>query len=93
MAPAADGKLSALSPHPGALKRVNSFEGVPLYGRAGVVQRGSGEVDRKARAFLFLGFALIDFFFFKGAGMHALGLLFLIFSIYLFATKPKLTNQ
>ena len=50
-------------------------------------------MDRKARAFLFLGFAFIDFFFFKGAGMHALGLLFLIFSIYLFATKPKLTNQ
>jgi hypothetical protein len=93
MTPAADGLLPTLSPQPAALKRVNSFEGVPIYDRADVVQRGSVEVDRKARAFLFLGFAFIDFFFFKGAGMHALGLLFLIFSIYLFATKPKLTNQ
>ena len=50
-------------------------------------------MDRKARAFLFLGFALIDFFLFKGAGMHALGLLFLIFSAYLFVTKPKFTRQ
>jgi hypothetical protein len=50
-------------------------------------------VDRKARAFLFLGFALIDFFLFSGAGMHALGLLFLIFSAYLFATKPRLNSQ
>jgi len=50
-------------------------------------------MDRKARAFLFLSFAFIDFFFFRGAGMHALGLVFLLFAIYLFATKPKLTNQ
>ena len=50
-------------------------------------------MDRKARGFLFLGFAFIDFFLFKGAGMHALGVLFLIFAVYLLATKPKLTSQ
>jgi hypothetical protein len=50
-------------------------------------------VDRKARGFLFLGFAFIDFFLFKGTGMHALGLLFLLFAIYLLATKPKLTSR
>ena len=50
-------------------------------------------MDRKARAILFLGFAFIDFFFFKGAGMHALGVLFLIFSLYLFVTKPKLSSR
>jgi hypothetical protein len=42
---------------------------------------------------MFLGFAFIDFFLFRGAGMHALGLLFLLFSAYLFATKPKLNSQ
>ena len=47
-------------------------------------------MDRKARAFMFFGFAFIDFFFFKGAGIHALGLLFLIFAVYLLVTKPKL---
>lgn len=50
-------------------------------------------MDRKARAFLFLSFAFINFFFFKGAGIHALGLVFLVFAIYLLATKPKATNQ
>jgi hypothetical protein len=54
---------------------------------------GSAEVDRKARAFLFLGLAFINFFFFKTAGLHALGVLFLIFGIYLLATKSKLTNS
>ena len=47
-------------------------------------------MDRKARAFMFLGFAFIDFFLFRGTGMHALGLLFLIFAVYLLVTKPKL---
>lgn len=51
------------------------------------------DVDRKARAFLFLGFAFIDFFLFKGVGIRALGLFFLIYSIYLFTTKPKLNSQ
>lgn len=46
-------------------------------------------MDRKARAFLFFGFAFIDFFLFRGAGMHALGLLFLIFAVYLLVTSPK----
>jgi hypothetical protein len=46
-------------------------------------------MDRRARAFMFLGFAFIDFLLFKGAGMHALGALFLIFAVYLLATKPK----
>jgi hypothetical protein len=50
-------------------------------------------MDRNARAILFLSFAFINFFFFKGAGIHALGLVFLVFAIYLLATKPKLTNQ
>ena len=43
-------------------------------------------MDRKARALLFLGFAFIDFFLFHSAGMRALGLLFLVYSMYLFAT-------
>jgi hypothetical protein len=47
-------------------------------------------VDRKARAFMFFGFAFIDFFLFGGAGMHALGVLFLIFAVYLLVTKPRL---
>ena len=50
-------------------------------------------MDRKARAILFLCFAFINFFFFKGTGIHALGAVFLVFAIYLLATKPKLTNQ
>jgi hypothetical protein len=50
-------------------------------------------MDRKARAFLFLGFAFIDFFYFKTPGMHALGLLFLVFSVYLLVTKPNLNRQ
>ena len=50
-------------------------------------------MDRKARAFLFLSFAFINFFFFQGAGIHALGLAFLVFAIYLLVTKPKITNQ
>ena len=50
-------------------------------------------MDRKARALLFLGFAFIDFFLFRGAGMHALGALFLMFAIYLLVTKPKLNSQ
>ena len=47
-------------------------------------------MDRKARAFLFFGFAFIDFFLFRGTGIHALGVLFLLFAIYLLLTKPKL---
>ena len=47
-------------------------------------------MDRKARALLFFGFAFIDFFLFSGTGMHALGLLFLLFAVYLLVTKPKL---
>ena len=38
-------------------------------------------MDRKARALLFFGFAFIDFFLFSGTGMHALGLLFLLFAV------------
>ena len=47
-------------------------------------------MDRKARALMFFGFAFIDFFLFSGTGMHALGLLFLLFGVYLLVTKPKL---
>ena len=47
-------------------------------------------MDRKARAFMFFGFAFIDFFLFGGTGMRALGALFLLFGIYLLVTKPKL---
>ncbi len=50
-------------------------------------------MDRKARAFMFLGFAFIDFFLFKGVGLHVLGLLFLVFAVYLLATKARLNRQ
>ena len=50
-------------------------------------------MDRKARALMFLGFAFIDFFMFRSPGLHALGLLFLVFAIYLLVTKPKLKSQ
>ena len=46
-------------------------------------------MDRKARAFLFFGMAFINFFFFHRAGLRALGVLWLIFGVYLLATKPK----
>ena len=46
-------------------------------------------MDRKARGLLFLGFTFINFFYFHDAGMHALGLLFLVFAVYLLVTKPK----
>jgi hypothetical protein len=51
----------------------------------------SWDVDRKARALLFLGFAVINFVYFRTPGMHALGILFFVFAIYLLVTKPKLT--
>jgi hypothetical protein len=54
--------------------------------------RGVLLMDRKARAFLFLSFAFINFFFFHSAGLRALGLVFLVFAIYLLATKPKLSS-
>ena len=53
--------------------------------------RGVLLMDRKARAFLFLSFAFINFFFFHSAGLRALGLVFLVFAIYLLATKPRLS--
>ena len=46
-------------------------------------------MDRTARAFMFLAFAAINFFFFRGTGIHALGVVFLVFAVYLLATKPK----
>jgi hypothetical protein len=46
-------------------------------------------VDRKARAFLFFGMAFINFFMFHSAGLRALGVLWVIFGVYLLATKPK----
>jgi len=50
-------------------------------------------MDRNARAFLFLSFFFINVFFFKGTGIHVLGVVFLIFAIYLLVTKPKPANQ
>lgn len=49
-------------------------------------------MDRKARAFLFFGMAFINFFFFHTAGLRALGVLWLIFGVYLLATKPKVVS-
>jgi hypothetical protein len=46
-------------------------------------------MDRKARAILFFAFAFIDFFLFSGVGLHVLGLVFLVYGIYLLATRPR----
>ena len=46
-------------------------------------------MDRKTRAFMYLAFAGIDFFLFKGTGMRALGLVFLVVSIKEFVALRK----
>ncbi len=48
-------------------------------------------MDRKARIFMFLSFALINFFLFPGVGMKALGVVFLILAIIQLVTKPKVS--
>jgi hypothetical protein len=51
--------------------------------------RGLSAMSRKARIFMFLSFAFINFFLFKGVGIHALGLVFLIPGIQQLVVKPK----
>lgn len=46
-------------------------------------------MDRRVRAIMFLAFAFINFFLFRGIGIHALGFVFLVMGIYLLVTKPK----
>lgn len=47
-------------------------------------------MNRGARIFMYFSFALIDFVFFRGVGIHALGLVFLVLGIWQLAAKPKL---
>jgi hypothetical protein len=46
-------------------------------------------MNRKARIFMYFSFALINFFLFRGVGLHALGLVFLILGIQQLVVKPK----
>jgi len=46
-------------------------------------------MTRNARIFMYFSFALINFFLFKGVGMHALGLVFLVLGIQQLVAKPK----
>ena len=46
-------------------------------------------MNRNARIFMYFSFALINFFLFKGVGMHALGLVFLVLGIQQLVAKPK----
>lgn len=48
-------------------------------------------MNRKARMFMFFSFAFINFFLFKGVGMHALGLVFLVLGILQIMAKPKVS--
>jgi hypothetical protein len=48
-------------------------------------------MTRKSNAFMFLSFALINFFLFPGIGMKALGVVFLILGIVQLVTKPKVS--
>ena len=49
-------------------------------------------MGRNARIFMFFSFAFINFFFFKGVGIHALGVVFLILGIVQLVTKPKASS-
>jgi len=46
-------------------------------------------MTRGARIFMYFSFAFINFAFFKGIGIHALGVVFLILGIYQLVAKPK----
>jgi hypothetical protein len=46
-------------------------------------------MNRNARIFMYFSFAVINFFFFRGMGMHALGLVFLVLGIQQLVAKPK----
>lgn len=46
-------------------------------------------MNRGARIFMYFSFAFINFFLFGGAGMKALGLVFLILGIQQLIAKPK----
>jgi hypothetical protein len=53
--------------------------------------KGSATMNRNARIFMFFSFAFINFFLFKGAGMHALGLVFLVLGVQQLVAKPKVS--
>ena len=46
-------------------------------------------MNRNARIFMYFSFAFINFVFFRGVGIHAVGLVFLILGIWQFVAKPK----
>jgi len=48
-------------------------------------------MNRSARIFMYFSFAVIDFLFFRGIGMHALGVVFLVLGIQQVVAKPKLS--
>jgi hypothetical protein len=48
-------------------------------------------MSRNARIFMYFSFAFINFFFFTGIGIKALGLVFLILGIHQLVAKPKLS--
>ena len=48
-------------------------------------------MNRGARIFMFFSFAFINFVFFRGIGMHALGLVFLVLGVQQLVAKPKLS--
>jgi hypothetical protein len=48
-------------------------------------------MSRNARIFMYFSFALINFFLFKGVGIHALGVVFLILGVHQLVTRPKVS--
>lgn len=46
-------------------------------------------MNRNARIFMYFSFAFINFFLFKGIGIHALGLVFLVLGILQLMAKPR----
>lgn len=48
-------------------------------------------MNRNARIFMYFSFAFINFFLFRGVGIKALGLVFLILGIQQLVAKPKVS--
>jgi len=46
-------------------------------------------MNRKSRIFMYFLFAFINFFLFRGIGMHALGVVFLVLGIQQLVYKPE----
>jgi hypothetical protein len=52
---------------------------------------GAVAMNRNARIFMYFSFAFINFFLFRGIGIHALGLVFLILGMQQLVAKPRVS--